>query len=70
MQSRDIIVAPATALGGAIAVIRTSGEGSVALCDNLFKGRKPLAEAKSHTIHYGTICDGERVVDDVVVAGN
>ena len=27
-----------------------------------------LSEAKSHTIHYGIICDGERVVDDVVVA--
>ena len=68
MQSRDIIVAPATALGGAIAVIRMSGEGSVALCDRIFKGRKPLSGAKSHTIHYGTICDGECVVDDVVVA--
>ena len=67
-MSNPIIVAPATALGGAIAVIRTSGEGSVALCDRIFKGRKPLSEAKSHTIHYGTICDGERVVDDVVVA--
>ena len=63
-----IIVAPATALGGAIAVIRTSGEGSVECCDKIFKGRKSLTEAKSHTIHYGTICDGERVVDDVVVA--
>ena len=68
MQSRDIIVAPATALGGAIAVIRMSGEGSIALCNRIFKGRKPLTEAASHTIHYGTICDGERVVDDVVVA--
>ena len=68
MQQNPIIVAPATALGGAIAVIRMSGEGSVALCNRIFKGRKPLTEAKSHTIHYGTICDGERVVDDVVVA--
>ena len=68
MQNRDIIVAPATALGGAIAVIRMSGEGSVECCDQIFKGRKPLQEAKSHTIHYGTICDGERIVDDVVVA--
>lgn len=68
MQSRDIIVAPATALGGAIAVIRMSGEGSIALCNRIFKGRKPLTEAASHTIHYGTIYDGERVVDDVVVA--
>ena len=68
MQSKDIIVAPATALGGAIAVIRMSGEGSVALCNRIFKGRKPLSEAKSHTIHYGTVCDGERIVDDVVAA--
>ena len=67
-MTNPIIVAPATALGGAIAVIRMSGEGSVALCDRIFKGRKPLSEAKSHTIHYGTICDGESVVDDVVVA--
>lgn len=67
-MTNPIIVAPATALGGAIAVIRTSGEGSIALCDRIFKGSKPLLEAKSHTIHYGTICDGERVVDDVVVA--
>ena len=68
MLNSSIIVAPATALGGAIAVIRMSGEGSVACCDKLFRGCKPLGEAKSHTIHYGTICDGERVVDDVVVA--
>lgn len=68
MIDNSIIVAPATALGGAIAVIRMSGEGSVACCDRVFKGRKPLAEVASHTIHYGTICDGERVVDDVVVA--
>ena len=68
MVDNSIIVAPATALGGAIAVIRISGEGSVACCDRIFKGRKPLSEAKSHTIHYGTICDGERIVDDVVAA--
>ena len=68
MVDNSIIVAPATALGGAIAVIRISGEGSVACCDRIFKGRKPLSEAKSHTIHYGTICDGEHIVDDVVVA--
>ena len=68
MVDNSIIVAPATALGGAIAVIRISGEGSVACCDRIFKGRKPLSEAKSHTIHYGTICDGEHIVDDVVAA--
>ena len=63
-----VIVAPASALGGAIAVIRMSGEGSIACCDALFRGRKPLAEAASHTIHYGNIVDGDNIVDDVVVA--
>ena len=68
MFDKDIIVAPATAMGGAIAVVRMSGEGSVACCDKIFKGRKPLTTASTHTLHYGTIGDGERVVDDVVVA--
>ena len=68
MSVCDVIVAPATPLGGAIAIIRMSGEGSVAMCDRIFRGRRPLTEAKTHTLHYGTICDDERVVDDVVVA--
>ena len=68
MYKNDIIVAPATAFGGAIAVIRMSGAGSVALLDNIFVGREPLAEAKTHTIRYGVIREGERVIDDVVVA--
>ena len=57
MMMQDIIVAPATALGGAIAVLRLSGAGSIACCDSIFRGRKPLAEAATHTLHYGTICD-------------
>ena len=68
MQKNPIIVAPATALGGAIAVIRLSGDGSIECCNRIFNGRKPLTEAKTHTLHYGTICDEGRVVDDVVVA--
>lgn len=68
MFDKGIIVAPATATGGAIAVIRMSGEGSVACCDKIFRGRKPLSAASTHTLHYGNIVDGERVVDDVVVA--
>ena len=68
MYKNDIIVAPATAFGGAIGVIRMSGAGSIDMFDNIFVGREPLAKAKSHTIHYGVIRDGERVIDDVVVA--
>lgn len=68
MFSQGVIVAPASALGGAIAVIRMSGEGSIAICDAVFRGRKPLSATATHTIHYGNIVDGESVVDDVVVA--
>lgn len=65
-EEHDIIVAPATATGGAIAVIRMSGEGAVECCDRVFRGRTPLATAKPYTAHYGEIVDGERVLDDVL----
>ena len=64
----DIITAPATATGGALSLIRLSGEGSIALCDSLFRGRCRLTEAPSHTLHYGTLeADGEPI-DEVVVS--
>ncbi len=68
MFSQGIIVAPASATGGAIAVIRISGEGSIALCDKVFRGRKPLSGATTHTLHYGNIVDDNRVIDDVLVS--
>ena len=64
----DTIVAPATAVGGALCVIRLSGKDAIAICDNIFQGRKPLSEAKTATLHYGNIVDGQEVVDDVVVS--
>lgn len=65
-EEHDIIAAPATAIGGAIAVIRISGEGAVECCDKIFRGRTALSAAKPYTAHYGEIVDGERVLDDVV----
>lgn len=62
----DTIVAPATAEGGALTVVRLSGRDAVAVADRLFRGRRALAEEQGHTAHYGTICDGERVIDEVV----
>ena len=64
----DTIVAPATAVGGALCVIRLSGSDAISLCDSIFQGRKPLAEARTATLHYGNIVDGEEIVDDVVVS--
>ena len=64
----DTIVAPATPAGGALCVIRLSGAQSIEICDSIFRGRKPLCEAKTATLHYGNIVDGKQVVDDVVVS--
>lgn len=68
MVDNDIIVAPATAMGGVIAVIRMSGEGAVECCDKVFAGRSRLADAAPYTVHYGRIVDGDRTLDDVLVS--
>ncbi|MFI3282714.1 MAG: tRNA uridine-5-carboxymethylaminomethyl(34) synthesis GTPase MnmE [Rikenellaceae bacterium] len=70
-KNHDIIVAPATMSGGAIAIIRLSGEGCIELTDRFFRGAKgqPLSKGKGHTIHYGEIIDNTgEVVDDVLVS--
>lgn len=68
MFSNGVIVAPASGSGGAISIIRMSGEGSIACCDRVFNGLKPLNKVATHTIHYGVIKDGDTVIDDVLVA--
>jgi len=54
---------------GAIAVIRLSGEGSVALVDSLFQAAsgKKLESCSTHTVHFGRITDGEELLDEVLV---
>lgn len=70
----DTIVAIATGVGGAIAVIRVGGERAIEVCDAVFASAvgKPLANRKGYTMCYGTILDRQqaqpRVIDDVVVS--
>ena len=64
----DTIIAPATPQGqSAIAVIRLSGSQAIDITDKIFKG-KNLLDAKSHTIHYGWIVDGDKEIDEVMVS--
>ena len=64
----DTIIALATPQGvGAIAVIRISGKDAIRVCNEVFFG-KNLEEQPSHTIHLGTIRDGDKVIDEVLVA--
>ena len=66
----DTICALATRPGGAIAVIRVSGNESLAIVDKVFHkaNGKLLAEAAPNTIHYGQLTDSEGNAIDEVMA--
>jgi tRNA modification GTPase len=67
-HQEDPIVALATPPGSsAIAVIRLSGAGVIELVNQVFRG-KNLTQQTSHTIHFGTIHDQERLLDEVLVS--
>lgn len=69
IDTSTTIIAPATAAGGAIMVIRLSGRDAIEIADKMFRGRQSLAQAKGYTLHYGTIRnEQDEVIDDVVVA--
>ena len=71
MINNDIICAISTAQGnGAIAVIRLSGNESIVLCDKVFKSpnNKRLIDQGANTLHFGTIVDGDKIIDEVVVS--
>lgn len=64
----DTIAAISTALGiGAISIIRVSGNDSIKIVNNIFKG-KNLNLVDSHTINYGYIVENERIIDEVLVS--
>ncbi len=66
--NNDTIVARATAQGlGAIAIIRLSGPEAISLTQSVFTG-KDLSVASSHTLHFGKIMDGDKMLDEVVVS--
>ncbi len=64
----DTIVALATPPGiGAIAVIRLSGKESFKIGTALFPS-KNISDQASHTLHVGFLKDGEKLLDEVVLA--
>jgi tRNA modification GTPase len=68
IYNNDTIIALATPSGiGAIGVIRLSGPDAISLVNEVFGG-KDLSIQKSHTIHLGTIRDGELILDEVLVS--
>lgn len=66
----ETICALATAQGGAINVIRISGEKAIDIVSKIFtpKGGVPLEQRKSHTVIFGDLCtNGTEVLDEVLV---
>ena len=69
MKTEETIIAPATGnASAAIAVIRISGDEAIEVTDRVFRSRKSLQQADSHTLHFGKITDGEEIVDEVLVS--
>ncbi|WP_186757771.1 tRNA uridine-5-carboxymethylaminomethyl(34) synthesis GTPase MnmE [Echinicola salinicaeni] len=67
-EKEDTIIALATPQGvGAIAVIRLSGKDAIKITNEVFAG-KNLEKQDSHTIHYGTIRDEGKIIDEVLVS--
>lgn len=62
----DTIAAIATALPGAVSIIRISGNDAFAVLNKIFD--KDLSKEKGYTIHYGTIYDDKEPVDEVLVS--
>ena len=70
IRSEETICAPATAIGGAIAVIRISGPKSFDICDKIFfpldKNIK-LVDQKGFTVVFGEIRSGDILIDEVLL---
>lgn len=69
MLNKETIAAISTGMSNSgIGIVRISGDAAFQIIDRIYKGKKKLSEADSHTIHYGFIKDGEETVDEVLVS--
>ncbi|MBQ7793071.1 MAG: tRNA uridine-5-carboxymethylaminomethyl(34) synthesis GTPase MnmE [Clostridia bacterium] len=67
MDNRTIAAISTPQGVGGIAVIRISGENSIAIADSIFKGKTKLSDAPTHTVHYGKIINNGEEIDEVLV---
>ena len=67
----DTIAAIATAPGeGGIGIIRISGDRALSVAESIFKSvtGKLIEEYNTRTLIYGTVVDGEKIIDEALVA--
>lgn len=71
VQKGKIICAPATSGGGAIAIIRVSGQGTVKVLSEIFQPADKqidICNAKGYTLIFGTISSRGEFIDQVLVS--
>lgn len=71
MISETTICAIATSGQGAIAIVRVSGPQTFEIVQSVFRSATPgkaLDSQPPNTIHYGTIVEGDEIVDEVLVS--
>jgi tRNA modification GTPase len=67
-RTEDTIIALATPQGmSALAIVRLSGKDCIELTQQVFKG-KDLTQQATHTVHFGTLQDREKPIDEVLVS--
>jgi len=70
IRTEETICAPATAIGGAIAVIRISGPDSLNICNKIFyplDNSIKLLDQKGYTVVFGEIRSGDILIDEVLL---
>lgn len=71
MIDHQTICAPATASGGAISIIRISGEDAIKNVSQIFspyQAQEELTVKKGYTLSFGTITDRQQIIDEVLVS--
>ncbi len=71
IRTEQTICAPATAIGGAIAIIRVSGSESMVICEKIFSPLDrniKITDQKGYTIVFGEMRSGEEIVDEVLLS--
>ena len=67
----DTIVAISTAMsGGGIGIVRISGKDAFSIVEQIFRSKNPnkrIMDQPSYTIHYGSVYDGEELLDEVII---
>ena len=69
MEDTIAAISTSTVSSGGISIVRISGPDAIIIGDKVFKSKKniKLANVKSHTVHFGNICDNDNEIDEALV---